>query len=96
MLQQPIAATAPASGSDRRRWAAIFVAFPPRRYRIVDTEFDVVLLNKYAKYRDEDSAIENQKEYYVAHVNELYALLTNLEVDPESFNAPWHVEHPLL
>ena len=104
MLQQPIAAVARASASNRKRWVAIhsavnghsIVVQPPHRYYVIDTEFDTVLLKAHSENGDEDLAIMSQAKYYAANATELYILLANLEVDPESFNAPWHVEHPLL
>ena len=103
MLQQPIAAVARASTSNRKRWIAIYPTIdrqialqPPHLYRVIDTEFDAVLLEVHREQGDADLAIVNQAEYYAANVTELYVLLTNLEIDPESFNTPWHVEQPLL
>jgi hypothetical protein len=103
MLQQPIAAIAHPSNSKRKRWVAIhydinrksIVAYPPHRYCVIDTEFDVALLEKYIEDGDEDLALVNEARYYIIDITELYALLYHLEIDPESFNAPWHVEHPL-
>ena len=103
MLQQPISAVAHASASNRKRWIAIhsiinrqIVLQPPHLYCVIDTEFDTVLQEVHAKQGDEDLAIVNQAEYYAANATELSILLANLTVDPESFNTPWHVEHPLL
>ncbi|MBD2721410.1 hypothetical protein [Hymenobacter armeniacus] len=101
MLQKPIAAIARASASNQKRWVMIdvkrwsVVAQPPHLYHVSDIEFDMALLNKYAEDGDEDLAIVAQTSYYVADVAELYALLLQLEVGPESFNAPWHVGYPL-
>ena len=104
MLQQPIAVIARASASNRKRWVAIhfdvnrhsIVVQPPHLYCVIDTEFDIGLLEEHTEYGDEDLAIVNQTEYYAANVTELHVPLANLEVDPESFNTPWHVRHPLL
>ena len=103
MLQQPIAAVASASASNRKRWVAIhsiinrrIAVKPPYPYCVNDTEFDTALLEENRDAGDENLAIINQAEYYAADIAELYVLLANLKVDPESFNAPWHVDHPLL
>ena len=104
MLQQPIAAVAKASDTKRKRWVAIYydvnrksiVAYPPHRYCVTDTEFDAELLERYAEDGDEELAIVSQINHYAADTIELYALLITLEVDPESFDAPWHVKYPLL
>ena len=101
MLQQPIAAIARASAGNRKRWISIgvnrvsIVAQPPHRYRIVDTEFDVALLAKYAERGDEDLAIVNQAQYFAGDTAELYTVLNRLGIDPEAFTAPWHVDYPL-
>lgn len=104
MLQQPIEAIAHTSASNRKRWVDIhydvnrhsIVAQPLHRYCVIDTEFDAELLEKYAEFGDQDLAIVNRARYYATNITELYALLLTLDVNPESFTAPWHVSHPLL
>jgi hypothetical protein len=104
MLKQPIMAVAPPTASNRKRWIAIcydvnrhsVVAMPPHLYCVVDTEFDAALLDVHAEYGDGDLAIVSQAKYFVTDTNELYALLNTLQVDPGSFDAPWHVDHPLF
>ena len=103
MLQQPIAAVAKASDTKRKRWVAIYydvnrksiIAYPPHLYCVTDTEFDAELLERYAENGDEDLAIVSQINHYAADTIGLYALLISLEVDPESFDAPWRVKYPL-
>ncbi|WP_157780875.1 hypothetical protein [Hymenobacter sedentarius] len=102
ILQQPIAAIAHASTDNRNRWVDIYynvnrhsvVVHPPHLYCVIDTEYDTSLLEVHAEHGDEDLAIVSQARYYATDINELYALLTSLHVDPEAFNAPWHVNHP--
>lgn len=104
MLHQPIMAVARPTASDRKRWIAIcydvnrhsIVAKPPHLYCVIDTEFDAALLDVHAEHGDGDLAIVSQAEYYVADINELYVLLHALQVDPSSFDAPWHINHPLF
>ena len=104
ILQQPIAAVAKASDTKRKRWVAIYcdvnrksiVVYPPHLYCITDTEFDTALLERYAEDGNEDLAIVSQTNHYAADTIGLYALLITLEIDPESFDAPWLVKYPLL
>jgi hypothetical protein len=104
MLRAPIAAEVPVDKLNKRRWIAIHCSIngrtpelcPPHLYCVVDTEFDVALLAINSPSGDEDSAITGQKEYYLDDIRQLYELLESLNIDPASFDAPWHVNHPLL
>ncbi|WBO84722.1 hypothetical protein [Hymenobacter yonginensis] len=104
MLRQPIAAEASSSAPGFRRWVAIhsnintcsIIAHPPHLYYITDNEFDTALLAKYAEAGDEDFAIVSSAAYYANDEAQLYDILQQLGVAPTAFNAPWHVEHPLL
>ncbi|MCB2379308.1 hypothetical protein LGH70_17050 [Hymenobacter sp. BT635] len=106
MLQKPIAAEISASAPGRRRWVDIHYELnrqpstgpqPPQHlYCIIDREFDTALLELYAPDGDEDLALICENDYHVADEPQLYAVLTELGIDPGSFDAPWNVAHPVL
>ena len=106
MLQAPIAAEIPTENPNQRRWAAISctITFNAKSlsllsaplYSLSDIVFDVDLLKEHSPASDEDYAIVRKAVYYADDTTQLYELLGQLDIDPASFNAPWHVGHPLL
>ena len=99
MLGAPIAAEVPASASHVRRWVCIYVggrslvpSLPPHKYQVYEFE---LLKDKLAEYEgDEDLIITSSSRHYINSISELDALLSRLGVNPELFDAPWHVDYP--
>ena len=96
MLQQPIAVKVISTGGETRSWVSIIVARPPHLYCVNDEMFDASLLAMHSPHGDEDLALVKSARYYANDLAQLYEILHQLEVDPESFDAPWHVNHPLF
>ena len=103
-MQQPIATEITVVGNKTRRWIAIhyvisrktIFAHPKHLYCVIDTEFDAVLLEKYSLCGDEDLAILKESHFYADGIPQLYDILLTLKIDPELFDAPWNVSHPLI
>jgi hypothetical protein len=109
MLRAPIAAAVPSPDPPLRRWVAILsrsagsvlYSPPEHQYCIWDLWYDAQPLAAmepdspgFRAADLEQSARRREFRYYVQSEAEPYAQLALLQIEPATFDAPWHVQHP--